>query len=826
MTKVTPAPTEKTTVKDEPRQVASDVIQLNEPENPIDYDVEELQKFIDFVFQEADPDEDENVLIWYSKTNVPYLPTTEDAALRHLAHTHNPYALYFGTATCMKNPDDNRLYNRKKLFKQLHVVVLDDIGTKIPMDTLPEALKPSYIIETSAGNYQYGFVLSEPVDNLAHAQALIHLAYTSGYSDAGGGMPTKAVRLPGGVNGKEGAKKGFKVNLKHMDGPKWTPADLLLALGVDETWEYVQENTAAIVNRNVGTSPWSPVAAQAASMLGVIDPVLEWLYTKGRVKSENDEWVTILCPWAHNHTKGDEGSYSPLGRGEGRHKEYRGFHCFHDGCSGAPKGHNKKGITDFLQDVAAQGGPEAAVHDPAARLVAEWAFDCTTDTVWQIRDGQQPRSISMQAFKHTFPNKLQVINSAGKTKLVGQTNLWMVSPSRVIVSGRTFDPTTSSKLVRRGEDLLINMFYHPEWGAGTYDKADVKMFEDFLAYLLPTPEEREYFTDWLSAKCQNLGFRGAGILMIAKQQGTGRTTLSDMIETLIGTENTENVPFNRLTGDGVFNEWMEKPLVVTNETKDTSDTKSYYKVYEGLKEYVDPRPKRERINPKYGQQRISMVYSSYLMFSNHDNALAVAGNDRRFYVMRNASQPATPNFFTRLNAWLERLDDDGKPKWAKSIWRWLQTREVDVEAMLAPAPMTAAKRAMISASKNPLSVAVEAVIEAWPGDFVATYKIKTILNGVATRLSANSIHNYDGQIKAIVGAQTETIGSGTVIRIEGRTVAPKIKVASLYKTGYMDRFVNNALSKTDRALVRVAIEEINVEAILIKVNEALDLMES
>ena len=77
-----------------------------------------------------------------------------------------------------------------------------------------------------------------------------------------------------------------------------------------------------------------------------------------------------------------------------------------------------------------------------------------------------------------------------------------------------------------------------------------------------------------------------------------------------------------------------------------------------------------------------------------------------------------------------------------------------------------------------------------------------------------------------MGAQTETIGSGTVIRIEGRTVAPKIKVASLYKTGYMDRFVNNALSKTDRALVRVAIEEINVEAILIKVNEALDLMES
>ena len=96
--------------------------------------------------------------------------------------------------------------------------MLDDIGTKVPIDTLPEGLEPTYIIESSAGNYQYGFVLDEPVTDLEQAEALIQLVYESGYSDAGGKMATKLVRLPGGVNGKKGEKRLFPVKLTKDDG--------------------------------------------------------------------------------------------------------------------------------------------------------------------------------------------------------------------------------------------------------------------------------------------------------------------------------------------------------------------------------------------------------------------------------------------------------------------------------------------------------------------------------------------------------------------------------------------------------------------------------
>jgi hypothetical protein len=815
-------PTDQTTTPPQDKlEQDPNVINL-EVDVPVDYDVDELKDFMDLVFSwNAPEDDDAETLVWATATGAPGFPRAEGKMFKGLARMKRPQALYFGTSTC-KRDDKGNLFNRKSLFRRLHVVVLDDIGTKVPLDTLPKELEPTYIIESSEGNFQYGYVLETPIDVLEHAEALIQLVYESGYSDTGGMMPTKLVRLPGGINGKMGEKKNFNVRLTKSDGPLWTPQNLLRVMDLDVQWDEVMADTEGMVkrraSRSVGTSPWSPIKAQAAALGGIVDPVLEWLYDREMVMSETDEWVQIECPWKELHSKGgeDTAGYSPLGRGQ-EHEERRGFHCFHGHCK-------DRKIGELLAYVAANGGPEAPVFDPAARLVADWAYDNANDSVWQIQRKGQPRSVTMAAFRNSFPRKVQVYSADGKMKSIPETALWMTSPGRVMVAGQTFNPTDTSKIVAGDGDLYINMFSQPEWGDGAYDQQDIKMFTEFLDYLLPSDTEREYFTNWLAAKCQNLGFRGAAILMIAKQQGTGRTTLADMIEQMIGTENVENVPFARLTGDAQWNDWMEKPLIVTNETKDTSE-KGYYKVYESLKEYIDPRPKRERINPKYGQQRISMVHSSYLMFSNHDNALAVAGNDRRFYVMRNATVPATPSYFTKLNEWLEVMDVHGKPKWARSVWRWLQEREVDIEALLAPAPNTTAKDAMINASKSPLQVAIETIVEQTPGNFVATYKIKEMLRANAVRLNLHEMPTFEYQVKAIVSNLTTTAGKD-IMSVEGKRVVPKLKLSALMVKGNERKYINKALTVGDIATIRHDITSWDVEALSEKINEALDILES
>lgn len=352
------------------------------------------------------------------------------------------------------------------------------------------------------------------------------------------------------------------------------------------------------------------------------------------------------------------------------------------------------------------------------------------------------------------------------------------------------------------------------------------MFLDFIEYLLPIAKEREYFLDWLAAKAQNMGFRGAAILMIAKQQGTGRTTLADMIETMFGPENVENVPFNKLTGDATYNDWQEKPIIVTNETKDTADShKSYYKVYEGLKDMIDPRPKKERINPKYGMQRISTVYSSYIMFSNHDNALAVAANDRRFFVVRNALLPAPPQYFVDLNNWLNVYDRAGDPIWARNIWRWLQERPVDMLKLLAPVPVTAAKKDMMQASKMPLTIAVEAIIAEWPGDFITLPKIREVVNLVAGRLNLSDIKNFDGQLKAIITSNTERLPAGVVVKVDGHSLRPRVRLIALRRPSFSDRFMTGKLAKSDKAFIRESLADVDVEHMKEVLTTALDLYE-
>jgi len=93
-------------------------------------------------------------------------------------------------------------------FKSLNVLVFDDIGTK----ALKPPLLPSYVIETSSGNYQWGCILETPETDAGRAKKLIDLLVKSGYSDPGASGIVRLVRLPAGVNGKdEKDKKDFKV---------------------------------------------------------------------------------------------------------------------------------------------------------------------------------------------------------------------------------------------------------------------------------------------------------------------------------------------------------------------------------------------------------------------------------------------------------------------------------------------------------------------------------------------------------------------------------------------------------------------------------------
>jgi hypothetical protein len=78
---------------------------------------------------------------------------------------------YFSLAVF--RPDDAGQYRRQKArFHALHSVMLDDVGTKVDMERL--MLPPSWLLETSQGNHQAGYLLLDPITDGPTADRLMN----------------------------------------------------------------------------------------------------------------------------------------------------------------------------------------------------------------------------------------------------------------------------------------------------------------------------------------------------------------------------------------------------------------------------------------------------------------------------------------------------------------------------------------------------------------------------------------------------------------------------------------------------------------------------
>ena len=611
-------------------------------------------------------------------------------------------AQFYGTAS-MRPTLMGDIRNRQSQFESLHVVVLDDIGTKVPVASLPDALanRASYILESSPGNYQYGYVLEEPLADLAAAKVLIQTVYRSGFTDGGGGLVNKAVRLPFGVNGKAGPNQDFPVNLIRCTAEVWSPAQLFEAIGSTLIWADVLSDPkgAARAGATPAASAWSPVPLHGESAAGYVDPVLEWLIEQELVLEDGEEWSSIVCPWADDHSDGEPSAgYNPVGRGEGENQNTRGFHCFHDHC----KDH---GAPEFLAWVAAEGGPEASGHDTAWRLVAAWAFDAPSNAAQHLTKNL---SVPIAAFRNLHPQKVRVptFEKPGKTHKISEVDIWINSPNRVTLHGMVYKPGDPNRIIFSDGAQRLNTFDAPSWGAPTvnYD-ANVRRFTNFIAYLIPDATERHYFTDWLAAKSQNYTFRGAGIVMTTPAFGVGRGTLARIVTELFTSHNVASMGFDKLVGANVFNEWQEKLFLICDETRDQGEG-SLYKAYERLKDLIDVHVKDITINPKYERPRQAQCCTSFMLFSNHADGVAIAEGDRRLYVITNPATPQSPQAFETLNAW---LDNDA---WQADVWAFLKTHTPDMALLLAPAPATEAKKGMIEAGKSSEQKIAEYLINA------------------------------------------------------------------------------------------------------------------
>jgi len=231
---------------------------------------------------------------------------------------------YFSLAVF--KPDEAGRYRRlKSRFQALYAVMLDDVGTKVPMERL--TLQPSWILETSPGNFQAGCFLREPLTNGIIADRLMNAIVAAGLCDPGANGPrARLARLPAASNGKHSPPFVCRM-------VEWLPE---LRYSVEEITDGLQLEMAQPGSSKRQRKRQAQEHPEDGDLVWIPRPdenaVLAALRNHGLYKAPLGEGKhDITCPWVQEHTGQVDGGTAyfepddlwPIG----------GFKCLHGHCA-------------------------------------------------------------------------------------------------------------------------------------------------------------------------------------------------------------------------------------------------------------------------------------------------------------------------------------------------------------------------------------------------------------------------------------------------------------------------------------------------------------
>lgn len=259
---------------------------------------------------------------------------------------------YFSLAAF--RPNDAGQYRRMKAqFVALHAVMLDDLGGKVAMERL--SLPPTWLLETSPGNHQAGYLLKEPLTDGPLADRLMNAIVAAGLCDPGANGPrARLARLPVGVNGKHAPAFPCRM-VSWAPERRYSVEELVAGLQLDMIRADHPKRSEARAHQarpEDGDPVWFPRPEE--------NSVLAALRERGLYKSPlGDGKHDITCPWVDQHTGAvDRGTAYfepddnwPIG----------GFKCLHGHCA-------DRQIRDLLAFLGIE--ISAARMKPTIRIVA------------------------------------------------------------------------------------------------------------------------------------------------------------------------------------------------------------------------------------------------------------------------------------------------------------------------------------------------------------------------------------------------------------------------------------------------------------------------
>lgn len=261
--------------------------------------------------------------------------------------------------------NDGSFKATKPQFAACHFLMLDDLGTKVPLERLND-FELSWLTETSPGNHQGGIVFDQPNTDGPLVVRLLNAMIDAGLCDSGASGPlTRWARLPMAINGKpkhaDPAGAPFQCRLiEWRPGARYTPQEILDRLKLELA--PAGRPSKSRISPGWSSDPTRGLGHEADEVLqpkAVENPVIMALRTRGLYKTPLGSGKhDITCPWVQEHTDmRDTGAayfepdeLYPLG----------GFCCQHSHRDKYPI----RALLEFLSVP-----PDQARHKPVIRVV-------------------------------------------------------------------------------------------------------------------------------------------------------------------------------------------------------------------------------------------------------------------------------------------------------------------------------------------------------------------------------------------------------------------------------------------------------------------------
>ena len=596
------------------------------------------------------------------------------------------------------------------------VLMMDDLGTKAPMPTLP----PTWLIESSLGSYQAGYAFGvDDVPTKAQFIALVRALADKGLTDPGASGVVRNFRLPGSINLKQG-RNNFAARLVELHPERqFTYLQLCEAYGVTPTAGDTDERG------------WSPIAVLADDGN---DDVWRWLADNGLVLSRpnSEGWAGIVCPNHAEHTDGNvEGRYNPA---------KRAYCCLHGHCVDLDS-------RTFLAWVAEQGGPErepgirdellaltmeAALaklpmtseeSEAAAAALAEvrrkehgrieqadlhkhWAYVVDDDAYFNLNDRTV---VSRRGFNALYAH-IECRSPHGRCALITASqwfDAYRQPKDGRALAGITYAPG-ASVLVERDGDVLGNRWQDAR---PTYTRGrDAGLWLQHAETVLPVVAERELLLDILAFKLQHPEIKiNYGVLMSGRA-GCGKDSLiAPALWAICG-------PFQRNRGlvdaDQLNNQWgyhMEAEVLILNELKDT-DGAARRALANKLKPLLAAPPEYLSVNRKGLKPYDALNRLLPIAFSNEQVPLVIDSTDRRWFALKSSAPIMDPAEATALWAWYA---DGGFDAVAELLW----SRDVSKFNPGAAPMKTQFWYSLVSDGRSPAEELLIDMIESQTGEF-------------------------------------------------------------------------------------------------------------